>query len=391
MKDLSVFLTPLKTEEIFDEEGVSKSQLGKQIAYHTAENFPSADDLKVAIIGVEEDRYAENNRGSAKGSHEVRKYLARLYGFDAGLKIADLGNITKGNEVEDTYVALKTICQELIKNEVIPVIIGGSQDLTFANYIAYEKLEQTVNLVTVDPMLSFSSHNKPITSETFLNNIILHQPNYLFNYSNIGNQRPYVDHELLELMNKMYFDSYRLGEVMNDISAVEPVVRNADMISFDIAAICRADAPGRKQSGPNGLSAQQACQLCRYAGMSDKLSSFGFYEFNPEADSDGITASLISEMIWYLADGIINRKKDYPIGDFKEYQKFIVSLNDHSHEIVFYKSHVSDRWWMDVPYPAGKKNRYERHHLVPCTYADYQLATNEEVPDRWWKAFRKLT
>jgi len=390
MKDLSVFLTPIAAD-LFAEIAVSKSQLGKQIDYHTEGNFPDGDDVKIAIIGVEEDRYSSDNKGCAKGADFVRQQLAQHFAFDYPISIADLGNIAAGEKVEDTYVALKTICQELIKDEIIPVIIGGSQDLTFANYIAYEKLEQTVNLVTVDPILSFSSFNKPIDSNTFLNNIILHQPNYLFNYSNIGNQRPYVDKELYELMNKMFFDNYRLGDAANDISSIEPVVRNADLLSFDIAAIKRSDAPGCKSSGPNGFSAQQACQLSRYAGMSDKLSSVGFYEFNPESDIHGITAALVAEMIWYLIDGVINRKKDYPIGDFKDYQKFIVSLSDQSHQITFYKSHLSNRWWMDVPYPAGQKNRYQRHHLVPCTYEDYQQATDEEVPDRWWKAYQKLT
>ena len=390
MKDLSVFLTPVPADLLAD-IAVSKSQLGKQIDYHTENHFPDGEDVKVAIIGVEEDRYSENNKGCGKGPNFVRKKLAQHFGFDRDISIADLGNIAPGEKVEDTYVALKTICQELIRDEIIPVVIGGSQDLTFANYIAYEKLEQTVNLVTVDPLLSFSSFNKPIDSNTFLNNIILHQPNYLFNYSNIGNQRPYVDKELYELMDKMYFDTYRLGEVSEDIKSVEPVVRNADLLSFDVSSIKRSDAPGCKPSGPNGLTAHQACQLCRYAGMSDKLSSVGFYEFNPEVDIHHNTAALLAEMIWYLIDGIINRKRDYPIGDYREYQKFIVSLSGQSHQITFFKSHLSNRWWMEVPYPAGKKNRYQRHHLVPCTYADYQQATNEEVPDRWWKAYQKLT
>jgi hypothetical protein len=45
---------------------------------------------------------------------------------------------------------------------------------------------------------------------------------------------------------------------------------------------------------------------------------------------------------------------------------------------------------MDVPYVSGSSTKYQRHHLVPCTYEDYQSATNEEMPDRWWKTFQKL-
>jgi hypothetical protein len=45
---------------------------------------------------------------------------------------------------------------------------------------------------------------------------------------------------------------------------------------------------------------------------------------------------------------------------------------------------------MDVPYPAGTEKKYERHHLVPCTYEEFQMASAEEMPDRWWKTYQKL-
>jgi hypothetical protein len=45
---------------------------------------------------------------------------------------------------------------------------------------------------------------------------------------------------------------------------------------------------------------------------------------------------------------------------------------------------------MDVPYSVSKKNRYERHHFVPCSYNDYLISVNDEVPDRWWQAYQKL-
>jgi hypothetical protein len=49
----------------------------------------------------------------------------------------------------------------------------------------------------------------------------------------------------------------------------------------------------------------------------------------------------------------------------------------------------TDRWWMKLPVEQGK-NRYLNHHLLPCSYKDYQQACNNEVPDRWWNALQKM-
>ena len=247
-----------------------------------------------------------------------------------------------------------------------------------------------VNLVAVDHRLDFGEAGSSFTSTNYLNKIVLHQPNYLFNFSNIGHQRYLVEKDLIELMDKMYFDLYRLGEVNGSVVEAEPAVRNADIMSFDISAVRHADAPGTEASGPNGLYSEHACQLARYAGMSDKLSSFGIYEYNPELDPRGVTAHLIAQMIWCFLEGITLRKGEYPIGSKEEFTKYIVDLSTSEHQLVFYKSARSDRWWMDVPYPAGTKNKYERHHLVPCTYAEYQMATQDDMPHRWWKTYQKL-
>lgn len=386
---LADFLQPIEPE--LPEEGYGSDALHEVIRMHTPGSFPDLEGCQIAIFGVNEERNAKSNKGCVGGADEVRKYLYQLTKFDICPEIADLGNINAGAEVSDTYAAVKTICNELMAQNCIPLIIGGSQDVTFGTYMAYEALEQTVNVVTIDSRLDFGASPEETLSTNYLNRILLHSPNYLFNYSNIGHQRYLVGKDLIELMEKMYFDLHRLGEATADIHSTEPIVRNADLVSFDISAVRAADASGSEMSGPNGLYAEQACQIARYAGMSDKLSAFGIYEYNPGLDPRGMTAHLIAQMIWCFVEGFQLRKKDYPIGSKEDYIKYIVDLSEHGHQLVFYKSPRSDRWWMDVPYPAGSKNKYERHHLVPCTYADYQCATNEEMPDRWWRTYQKLT
>lgn len=360
--------------------------------FNSVELYDDQDISKfnIAIIGVGEERNS-SNEGCATAPNNVRKYLYRLIGFKTPTKIIDLGNLKIGATTEDTYFALSSILEDLIKKNVLPIIIGGSQDLTYANFLAYKNLEQTVNLVAVDSKLDLGEADEELNSNNFLTKIILHQPNYLFNYSNIGYQSYFTDKEQIDLISKLYFDSYRLGQVQKNIEEVEPIVRNADILSFDISAIRQSEAPGNRNASPNGFYGEQACQISRYAGMSDKLTSVGFYEINPELDNNGQTAHSVAQMIWYFIDGYNHRKNDFPVGSRKTYLKYMVNIQDGKNEVVFYKSDKSERWWMDIPYPAHNKIKYERHVLVPCSYEDYKTACNNEVPNRWWQTFQKLS
>jgi arginase family enzyme len=382
--------------EFFDSIDLNKGDLNfdyqknhfvNHIEFYQEQDVATFD---IAIIGVGEDRNSTSNQGTSLAPNHVRKYLYRLNDFNSQTKIIDLGNFKIGDTVNDTYFALSSILENLIKNNVIPIIIGGSQDLTYANFLAYKNLEQTINLVSIDSKFDLGQADEEINSTNFLTKIILHQPNYLFNYSNLGYQSYFIDKEEVDLMSKLYFDTYRLGHVQKDMEEVEPIVRNADIISFDISSIRQAEAPGNKNASPNGFYGEQGCQISRYAGLSDKLTSIGFYEVNPEMDFNGQTAHSVAQMIWYFIDGFNNRKNDFPIGSRKTYLKYMVNMQDGKNEVVFYKSDKSERWWMDVPYPSHEKIKYERHLLVPCSYNDYQTACNNEVPNRWWQTFQKL-
>ncbi len=389
--DISIYFEPLELPEFFTDEEAASHRLGDLIrSFLDKENFPGLSDVDIAILGVKEDRNAVNNKGCAQAPDYIRNRLYRLFKGDIHPRIADLGNIKQGHTIEDTYFALASVISELIKNKIVPVIIGGSQDLTFANYRAYESLGRVINIVGIDSVFDLGKTEQPIDSQSYLNKIILHQPNFLFNYTNIGYQSYFVDPESINLMKNLYFDVYRLGYIRKNLEETEPLVRNADMISVDTSAIRQSDAPGNGNASPNGFYGEELCQIMRYAGLSDKLSSIGFYETNPTLDSNNQTAHLIAQMIWHFMDGYYNRKHDHPYKDKEEYIKYTVSIKDHKDQLVFYKSKKSERWWMDVPVKTNYKNIYERHHLVPCSYNDYETACKDDIPDRWWQAYQKL-
>lgn len=392
---LADFFTPISSPDISNRDNYLNSQLGSAILPYT-EEFPDlySEEAKphLAIIGVEEDRASVGNNGCAKGSNAIRKHLYELYQGDYPVKIVDLGNIKAGSSINDTYAAVRLVVEELVKHDILPIILGGGHDLTYAQYTGYENLEQKVEVAIIDSKFDLDQANAedmPLNSQTYLNKIILHQPDYLFNLSNIAFQTYLVSKESINMYDKLFFTTQRLGAISGKLDQAEPLIRAADMISFDIGAIRASEAIGNANAMPNGLYGDQACQLARYAGMSDKCTSVGFYEFNPTFDPFGHTAMLVSQMIWCFLDGFYNRKHDAPLYPKSAYIIYRTPLENEDHELVFVKSKKSDRWWMQVPY-FGTKSVNERYYLVPCRYEDYQMAVAGEMPDLWWKTHQKL-
>lgn len=391
--DISIYFEAVDLSEFrisFDSDNPRKMGNAMTI-YETGKAFPDLDgNIDIALIGVKEDRLAQNNTGCAKAPDEIRQSFYTLFQGNYTVRIADLGNIKPGFTVEDTFFALRDVAASLMSSNIVPVIIGGSQDLTFANYLAYESIGKIINIVSIDNSFDLGKNKETFNSAAFLNRIITHQPNILFNYTNIGYQTYMVDYEVLELMKNLYFDAYRLGMVQADTEDVEPMVRNADMISVDIGCVRQSDAPGNGNASPNGFYGEELCRIMRYAGMSDKMTSLGIYEVNPVHDHHNQTSSLAAQLIWHFIDGFYNRKHDFPIKDKKEYVKYRVAIKELNDEIVFYKSKKSDRWWVEVPCPTRLLTKYERLYLMPCSYKDYKTACNEDIPDRWWQAYQKL-
>jgi len=375
------FFQPLEEGFLSDISRLSNQALGRKVVFHSKNEFPNLEKATMAIIGVNE------SRGFGEGNHDtdlthIRSEFYSLFPGNWEAQIVDLGDIVAGNTLEDTYYVLKTAVAELIKNKVIPIVIGGSQDLTYAMYRAYDQLEQMVNVVTIDSRFDFAKENS-IAAASYLSKMIVEEPNNLFNYSNIGYQTYYNSQEEIDLIEKLYFEAYRLGEVCNNPAISEPVFRDADLVSVDMNAIKSCDSGNFVNFMPNGFNGKEICLLSRYSGISDKVTSFGVFNHNnSEAE-----AVLIAQVLWYFIEGYHYRSKEYPFGGKEDYLRYIVPL-EHD-ELVFYKSDKTERWWIEVPFLTNINNKNKRSTLLPCTYEDYVGATNQEIPERWWKAQKK--
>jgi arginase family enzyme len=386
MKELSIYLSPVNKN--LHSDYAEGSKWGSKITIYK-EEFPDLSNSKIAFFGVRESRGNYKELG-ASTIDAIRTHLYHLEWFDYFPAVTDLGDVLPGKNIEDTYFAVESIIEALLKLDIIPFIIGGSQDITFAQYKGYSNLEQLVNLVNIDFKIDIGEVSSGMNAENFLTSIITHQPNFLFNFSNIGNQVYFNSQEKLLMTEKMFFETLRLGELKSNIHHTEPLIRNADLLSIDLRALRSDQMPHSDFPMPNGIDGKEICQMAWYAGMSDKLTSIGVYEYDDEADRDGVGAMLLAQILWYFVEGVSQRKEDFPKASIRKYIKYTIHLNEDEHELIFYKSPKSDRWWVEVPYPDGKDAKYFRHLIVPCTYEDYIKASNGEMPDIWWQTFQKL-
>ncbi len=178
--------------------------------YSTIDEFPDLEGMDMAIIGVPESRNAWNNAKCEQAPDIIREHFYALHQGEFKHKIADLGNLRIGQTPKDTYAALADIVGRLIDANILPIILGGSQDLTIATYNAFANRKQIINLFALDNRFDLGDPEHDITSRSYLSQIIVSQPNYLFTYSNVGFQTYLVDKDAIRLMENLHFDAYRV-------------------------------------------------------------------------------------------------------------------------------------------------------------------------------------
>jgi len=369
---LSDFLTPINLAAISNDQLYQDGQIGKLIiAYEN--DFPDLFETDIILVGCTEQRGAGNNNNLHLSAPDaVRHQFYQLFHWHGDLKLADIGNIKNGASLADTYAAVKTVINELISQKKTVILIGGSHDLTLAQYEAYVANKQIIEVSCIDALIDLNI-NSSYRSDNFLMEMLTSEPNYVRHYNHIGFQSFYVHPHMLETMDKLRFDCYRVGNVKESLEEMEPVIRNCQLVSFDIAAIANAYAPANSIS-PNGLNGEEACLLLRYAGLSPNTNSIGIYGYDPGKDINELTAKQISHMLWYFMDGRTRGKREAKLDEkdhFNEYHMAFAEI-----ETTFLQSKKTGRWWMQLP---DKK-------FIACSYKDYLLASSNEIPERWLRA-----
>lgn len=368
------FLDPIHLSEISLDAGYKEGQIGRIIKIFENE-FPDLDEAQIILVGCGEQRGSALLH-SSNAANSIRNEFYSLYYWHQDIKLADIGNLKIGKSLNDSYAALKMVTHELVMQGKLVVILGGSHDLTLAQYYAFADDKRLIDAVGIDAVIDINI-DSPFRSDNFLMELLTTEPNYMRHYNHIGFQSYFVHPRMLETMDKLRFDCFRVGNVKEHIEEMEPVIRNCHVFSFDISALAHAFAPANTLT-PNGLNGEESCTLMQYAGMSPNMQTVGIYGYRPEKDFENLTAKQISHMLWYLMDGRSRGRKEALMDEkdsFNEYHTAFAEV-----ETVFLQSKKTGRWWMQLP----------DKQFIACSYKDYLLASSNEIPERWLRAQERM-
>ncbi|OUV72764.1 MAG: hypothetical protein CBC83_06195 [Flavobacteriales bacterium TMED123] len=360
------------------------SQIGHNIAKHTTDNFPEAVNIKIALFTIGE---CEGTANKTSDFTDLRQELYRLH-FEDLPQLADLGNLQLMPTKKETFKQIEKVCATLLENKIMPLVIGGGHDISYAIYKAYASVEKIITFTAVDCSFDLGAEQDKINSHSYLSKMISYQPNHLFNFCNIGYQSYFESPAAIQMLDDIHFDSYRLGFVKANLFEVEPIMRNTDFVSFDLSCVSSAFSAANAYASPNGLDGAESCSVMRYAGLSDKVTSCGIFEYNEQLDSTKQTSKLIAQMLWYFLEGFKQRKNELN-PNLKACTKYTVTFDDGENEVLFYKSNKTGRWWIGVPFSISDKQKKE-NYFVACSYRDYEQSNQGEPPERWIKTFQKL-
>ncbi|MEY3052575.1 MAG: hypothetical protein RLY31_2360 [Bacteroidota bacterium] len=348
---------------------VPKGRFGGQVEVF-GDAMPDLTGTRVVLLGA----------GDAVADAVRQELYGLSFPFE-GLRVADIGNIRR---TESSF--LLPVLRELLEGGICPVLLGQADEWVLAQFKAHLVQRSSVSLLVVQESIPY--HPVRADESHYLQHILQSPSQELFHFCNIGCQSHYLDAETLSALAMRDFDCLRLGKARTNISEMEPYIRDADLLCFHLSAMKGTEAPGVAHPTPSGFFSEEACQLSRYAGMSDKLASVGFYGYRPGHDPDRRTAQLTAQLVWYFIDGFNNRKQDFPasLDDLIEY---IVDLKGYDFQLFFWKSNKTGRWWLQVP--IHTRAGLERHRLIPCSYNDYLHTLQGDLPARLLNAFKRFS
>jgi formiminoglutamase len=374
--NLSDYFEPVDFSQ-YNADGYSlgKYGLGQSIEKTNRKfNGTSGKTPVVAIFGVPFDNGKPQKKG-ASAPDKIRNKLYRLASIRENVTITDLGNLKSSKNQKGTFLALRDVVENLREMNIITVVLGGSQELTAGICEAW-KSERHFWLTTIDAVPDIKKGVETYNSSNYLTRLFKNFPN-LFQYTLLGYQYLLTGDKLLNQLPEKS-EHLRLGIMRDNMKKAEPVLRNSHVVSFDMGAIKYNDAPSTPQKNPNGLKGEEACQIAHYAGTSHKTEVFGIFETLTSSDKEGLTSALAAEIVWYFLNGVSQRS--FP-GKRTTYKVEIEGLD---HPCVFKNEQETGRWWFEVESLMGEKLE------VACSEEDYRLATDNEIPARWFRFLQKI-
>jgi hypothetical protein len=249
--------------------------------------------------------------------------------------------------------------------------------------------ENLPDLETIAPEENCSASLISQGSYSTKNNILDHlmTNRYVVDFSHIAYQSYKYDPQILQKTRELLFEDLRLGEIRRDITIAEPHLRSNNFVFLDMRAVRFSDFPESSTKSPNGLYAEEICQLARYIGMGQNLQTTYIYGYPSKSKPNSTSCQLLAEVLWHMFEALSSNKDEDPGNPETEdlFLRKIVSMGRDGQDLVFVTSSSSGRWWMEIPEVKNNNNQY-----VACSYSDYIASCSGEIPLRWLFFFQKI-
>ncbi len=373
-------LKPINEDIISYIKSSKIGSIGEKIQIHTSSlGLPDIDLTDIAIIGISEIR----NSFFESNDFNLSNFRKEFYELNIGKwkkSISDLGNLPNGESTKDTYHAITEICLFLREKNIITIIIGGSNDIIFPIFKSYNNFNKKINIVSIDNQFDLHQEEDLLSSRSYMNKIIIDDSSRLNDFTNLGYQRHLCSPDEIDLMEKLFFDYISLGDLIGDDKSAEPILRDAHIIGLDMKALSWVSSGDSECGNPNGIDSRLICILSRYSGISDKCRYFGLFELL----NNSISTKLYAQIIWYFIEGVNSRFSEPIFSDDSGFIRYNVSVS--GRDLIFIKSKESERWWLEITLSVESGGK----RYLPCLESDYNSALNDNIPERWLRAVKRV-
>ncbi|MEC9065543.1 MAG: formimidoylglutamase [Bacteroidota bacterium] len=373
-------LKPINEDIISYIKSSKIGSIGEKIQIHTSSlGLPDIELTDIAIIGISEIR----NSFFESNDFNLSNFRKEFYELNFGKwkkSISDLGNLPNGESTKDTYHAITEICLFLREKNIITIIIGGSNDIIFPIFKSYNNFNKKINIVSIDNQFDLHQEEDLLSSRSYMNKIIIDDSSRLNDFTNLGYQRHLCSPNEIDLMEKLFFDYISLGDLIGDDKSAEPILRDAHIIGLDMKALSWVSSGDSECGNPNGIDSRLICILSRYSGISDKCRYFGLFELL----NNSISTKLYAQIIWYFIEGVNSRFSEPIFSDDSGFIRYNVSVS--GRDLIFIKSKESERWWLEITLSVESGGK----RYLPCLESDYNSALNDNIPERWLRAVKRI-
>ncbi len=316
--------------------------------------------------------FQKDSKVFLKGADTIRQKLYGLAKLKNPVSFYDLGNFKKPETIQDFESGIKIILETLFEANIRIILFSESSlPVSVAKSISTYHPDSTI--------LMINNHFEDF--EKF--EMMTEDAGFSLNFGLLGFQNYLTSVAQIEQGNNRFMEFVRLSEIKNKIQEAEPYFRDADWAAMSLNAVCQSDASASEKPSPNGFSAEEFCGMSYFAGLGCRNKIISFTGYNVPKDNHEQSAFLIAQAIWLNLDGFAGHVQEHPALQKQNIQRYIVINEEYNKHFIFYKSNLTGRWWMEIP---GKK---KKNIIVAASYKDYKMASNQQIPARWWNLFKR--